>query len=143
MRTLTPMNNVFDRMVTLSRAMDDALGLANGSEATLSWIPALDTAETEHGYEVSIDLPGVKPEAVDVLFDRNTLTVRGTREVPSEKDTTRVYIRERVHGAFERQLRFPQHVEGDKIAANFSSGVLTIQVPKAESAKPRKIAVKA
>lgn len=139
MRTISPLTNVFDRMVTLSRAMDDAVG-ANGHEPT--WAPSLDASETEHGWIVEVDLPGVAPESVDVVFDRNALTVRGTRQrVESEK--ARAGIRERAVGTFERTLRFPQHVDSEKIGAEFRHGVLTITIPKAESAKPRKIAVSA
>jgi HSP20 family protein len=137
MRTISPLTNVFDRMVTLSRAMDDVVG-ANGNEST--WAPALDAGETEHGWVVDIDLPGVAPESVDVVFDRNALTVRGTRQ-RADTEKSRPGIRERAMGAFERTLRFPQHVDSEKISAEFRHGVLTITVPKAESARPRKIAV--
>ncbi|MBK8247302.1 MAG: Hsp20/alpha crystallin family protein [Gemmatimonadetes bacterium] len=139
MRTISPLSNVFDRMVTLSRAMDDAVGSTNGDP---TWAPSLDASETEHGWVVDIDLPGVAPESVDVVFDRNALTVRGTRQrVDGEK--SRAGIRERAMGAFERTLRFPQHVDSEKISAEFRHGVLTITVPKAESARPRKISVQA
>lgn len=139
MRTASPLTNVIDRMVTFSRAMDDAVGQpANGGDAT--WAPALDATETEHGWNVTVDLPGVGSESVDVTFDRNTLTVRGSRQ-RVEAEGTRAGIRERAMGTFERSLRFPQHVDSEKISAGFKDGVLTITVPKAESAKPRKIVV--
>ncbi len=139
MRTMSPLTNVIDRMVTLSRAMDDAVGTSTPGAAP-TWAPALDATETEHGWTVTLDLPGVTPEAVDITFDRNTLTVRGTRQVV-DADGARPGIRERASGAFERSLRFPQHVDSEKISAGFAQGVLTITVPKAESAKPRKIVV--
>lgn len=139
MRTISPLTNVFDRMVTLSRAMDDAVGTGTGDP---TWAPSLDASETEHGWVVDIDMPGVAPESVDVVFDRNALTVRGTRQ-RVEGDKTRAGIRERAMGAFERTLRFPQHVDSEKISAEFRHGVLTITVPKAESARPRKISVQA
>jgi HSP20 family protein len=140
MRTVSPLSNVFDRMVTLSRAMDDAIGQPNNGE--VNWTPVLDASETEHGWVVEVDLPGIAPESVDLTFDRNALTIRGARQrVESEK--SRAGIRERAMGTFERTLRFPQHVDSDKIGAEFRHGVLTITVPKAESARPRKIAVSA
>ncbi len=139
MRTVSPLTNVFDRMVTLSRAMDDVIGTpTNGSVPT--WAPSLDATETEQGWVVTVDLPGIAPESVDVTFDRNTLTVRGSRE-RVESENTRAGIRERAMGTFERSLRFPQHVDGEKISAAFEHGVLTITLPKAESAKPRKISI--
>ena len=140
MVTVTPLNSMLDRVVTLSRAMDQAF--ANGVSQTATWVPALDAVETEHAYVVSIDLPGLAQEHVDIEFDRNTLTVRGNREQQlSNKEGTRVFFDERAWGAFERSLRFPQYVEADRISAEFANGVLTITVPKSEAAKPRKILI--
>lgn len=140
MRTVAPFNSVLDRMATLSRAMDEALNVqtANGQV----WVPAVDAHETDQAYVVTIDLPGVRNETIDINFERNTLTVRGTRdrEQTEEKDT-RVFFREREWGAFERSLRFPHYVDGEKITANFSNGVLTVTVPKSDSARPRKISI--
>lgn len=141
MRTATPLNSVFDRMVTLSRAMDDAFNAPANGHGVTSWSPALDTAETEAAYLVSVDLPGVTAGQVDVHFERNTLTIRGTRVAQNSDSEPRPFIRERVFGSFARSLRFPQHVEGDKISAAFANGVLTVTVPKSESAKPRKVEI--
>ena len=128
MRTMSPFNNVIDRMVTLSRAMDDVIGApANGGLPTNgsvpTWAPSLDATETEQGWVVTVDLPGIAPTTVDVTSDRNTLTVRGSRE-RVESENARAGIRERAMGTFERSLRFPQHVDGEKISAGFEHGVL-------------------
>jgi HSP20 family protein len=148
MVTLSPLNSVFDRMATLSRAMDGAFGAP--VENTLSgtrntyWVPALDAWETEHAFVVQLDLPGVSPEKVEISFERNTLSVHGSRGPtvqPSENGEMKIYFSERAAGTFTRSLRFPQYVEGDKITANFADGVLTITLPKAEAAKARKIAI--
>jgi HSP20 family protein len=149
MVTMTPLNTMLDRMVTLSRAMDQAF--VNGSADTLgktatqpAWIPELDAWETEGEYVVTLDLPGVRAEQVEISFERNTLTVRGEREraiSAPEKGELRVFFAEREWGSFVRSLRFPQHVAGDNIVANFDQGVLTIRVPKTEAAKPRKIEI--
>lgn len=148
MVTLSPLNSVIDRMVTLSRAVDGAFGTPTGN--TLSgtqntyWVPALDAWETEHAFVVQLDLPGVSPEKVDITFERNTLSVHGTRGATiktPEKGETKIYFSERAAGTFTRTLRFPQYVEGDKIGADFSDGVLTITLPKAEAAKARKITI--
>lgn len=141
MRTVPPLNHVLDRMVTLSRAMDDAFNAPANGHSVTSWSPALDTAETEQAYIVSVDLPGVKAGDVDVHFERNTLTIKGTRGAQTSDSEPRPFIRERVFGSFARSLRFPQHVEGDRISAAFSNGVLTVTVPKSESTKPRKVEI--
>ena len=144
MVTVTPFNIVLDRMATLSRAMDQAFSPAGNTPVdTPSWAPPVDATETGQAYVVSLDLPGVTADKVDLNFERNTLTVRGERPSPAaSSDTARVFFAERAWGTFERSLRFPQHVEGDKISATFADGVLTVTVPKSESAKPRKIEVK-
>jgi len=144
MVTVTPLNSVFDRMVSLSRAMDQAFSPAGAAApAARTWTPAIDALENEDGYVITIDLPGVAPEAVDLSFERNTLVVRGERPAPvAPTEAARVFFSEREWGTFERALRFPQHVEGDRISAAFTHGVLTVTVPKSESAKPRKIEVR-
>lgn len=143
---LTPLDTVLDRMVTLSRAMDQVLSL-NGSELGAQvWMPRMDAWETDSAFVVQLDLPGVAPEAVEVSFERNTLTIRGKRPetIPApDKDGLRVYANERPCGEFVRTIRFPQYVVGDGIQAQFANGVLTVTVPKADAAKPRKIAVMA
>lgn len=141
MLTVSPLNGVLSRMATINRAMEEsALGSAQ------YWTPNMDAWETEHAFVVQLDLPGLTREQVEVNFDRNTLTVRGTREatIPEvENGEIRVFFAERSPGAFSRSLRFPQYVEASKIEAAFSNGVLTVTVPKAETAKPRKIEIAA
>lgn len=140
---------VFDRMLTLSRALDQAL--ANDQtwpEGTRQgfWLPNVDTYETRGSFVIEADLPGVHPENVDISFEQGSLTLKGTRAptlaVPEEGEF-RVYVAERPHGAFARSIRLPEYVDGERIEANFHNGVLTINVPKAPNAVPRKITVKA
>lgn len=148
MITVTPLNGVLSRMATLSRAMDDVVGRADEfpGDTGQYWTPAMDAWETEQAFVVQLDLPGLNPDQVDVTFDRNTLTIRGTRPatIPSvEKGDLRVFFTERAQGGFSRTLRFPQYVEANRIDASFANGVLTVTVPKAETAKARKIAIAA
>lgn len=141
MLTVSPLNGVLSRMATINRAMEES-ALGSGQY----WTPNMDAWETEHAFVVQLDLPGLTREQVEVNFDRNTLTVRGTREatIPEvENGEIRVFFAERSPGAFSRSLRFPQYVEASKIEAAFSNGVLTVTVPKAETAKPRKIEIAA
>lgn len=138
-----PLNGVFSRMASMNRVMDDVIGRVEESNGNY-WIPAMDAWETEHAFQVQLDLPGVTPEQVDVSFDKNELTVRGTRSDTRPTDNEgekRVFFTERVVGEFTRTLRFPQYVEAAKIEARFENGVLTVTVPKSEAAKPRKIQV--
>jgi HSP20 family protein len=130
-----------DRMLTLNRAFDQAF---NGTLGSRVWVPAMDVAERGDAYLVQAELPGVSPDQVDVSFEQNVLTIRGTKpasfEVANEGEL-RVFAAERVHGTFERAVRLPEFVNADRISASFANGLLTITVPKAEAAQPRKIAI--
>jgi HSP20 family protein len=130
-----------DRMMTLNRAFDQAF---NGTAGNRVWVPAMDVAERGDAYLVQAELPGVTPDQVDVSFEQNVLTIRGTK--PASFDVTnegelRVFVSERVQGTFERSVRLPEYVNADRISADFTDGLLTIVVPKAETAKPRKITI--
>jgi HSP20 family protein len=96
---------------------------------------------------VDADLPGVHQENVDIQFDRNTLTISGTRAatLPSKEKAAqlRAFGAERLSGAFSRSIRLPEHVDAEKISATFSDGVLKVTVPKSSQAVPRKIAISA
>ena len=146
--TNIPLNSVFDRMLTLSRAMDDAAGATrSGGGATQPlWLPAIDLYETEHAFVIDADLPGMRADQLELHFEQNTLTLKGTREsaLPDGADakTTRIFSLERPTGSFTRSIRLPEYVDGERIDADFADGVLRIRVPKASSALPRKIAVK-
>jgi HSP20 family protein len=129
-------------MLTLNRAFDQAF---NGTFGSRVWVPAMDVAERGDAYIVQAELPGVTPDQVDVTFEQNVLTIRGTKPASfdlSNDSELRVFAAERVHGAFERSVRLPEFVNADRIAASFANGLLTITVPKAEAAQPRKIDVK-
>ena len=130
-----------DRMLTLNRAFDEAFG---GSPGSRVWVPAMDVAERGDAYVVHAELPGVSAEQVEVSFEQNILTIRGTKPASfdvSNDGEMRVFAAERVHGSFERSVRLPEFVDADRIAAKFDNGVLTVTVPKAEAAKPRKIEI--
>ena len=150
MMTTSP-RSVFDRMLTLSRAMDQAFGPDRGlgpvwesAPTAQLWLPPLDTYETERAFVVQADLPGVRLEDVEVTFEQNTLTIKGTRpptlQAP-ENGELRVYTAERLTGGFARSVRLPEYVDGERIEATHENGVLTVTVPKAPSALPRKIAI--
>jgi len=145
MMTLRPISPTLDRMFSLDRELDRVFGnaLTNGSRV---WHPATDVIEQANGYLVNLELPGVQPDAVEVVFEQNTLTVRGTKAPtvqPTEDAELRIYTAERVSGAFERSFRLPEHVDGNAIQATFQNGVLSISIPKKPASQPRKIAINA
>jgi HSP20 family protein len=140
LNTRSPLGSSIDRMLTLNRALDQAFGGAGGNRV---WVPAMDVAERRDAYIVHAELPGVSPDQVDVSFEQNVLTIRGSK--PSSFNTSegelRLFAAERVHGGFERAVRLPEFVDADRIEATFSNGLLTVTVPKAKAAQLRKITI--
>lgn len=108
-----------------------------------AWVPPLDIFETEERFVVTMELPGIEPDSVDLSVEDSTLTVRGERGFYEDVPEDAFHRVERRFGAFARSLTLPQTADAERIEASFERGVLTIQVPKAEQAKPRKITVKA
>ena len=131
----------FNRMLAFDRELDRLVNW-NGKRF---FVPTVDVIERADAYVISAELPGVEPADVEISFEANTLTLRGTKQPalkPQENEELRVYTAERLSGSFERAVRLPEYVEGDKIDATFAHGVLTIVVPKAQAARARKIEVK-
>jgi HSP20 family protein len=135
--------STLDRMVTLNRALDQALTSAWTGDNRL-WVPAVDVVEKKDAYLLYAELPGVDASQVDMSFEQSVLTIRGTKrtnlEAASEGEM-RVYAAERANGNFERSIRLPEFVDGDRITADLSNGVLTVTVPKAPMAQPRRIEI--
>jgi HSP20 family protein len=144
MMTVRPLSPALDRMFSLNRELDRAFGSALTNGTGRVWHPATDVIERATEYLIALELPGVQPDAVEVIFEQNTLTVRGTKAPtvqPTEDAELRIYSAERVSGAFERSFRLPEHVDGNAIQATFQNGVLSISVPKKPASQPRKIAI--
>ena len=142
MLTTRPLGSSFDRMLTLNRVFDHALTASGGTRV---WVPAMDVAERADAYLVHLELPGVNPETVEITFEQNVLTIRGTKPSAIDPQTdgeTRIFAAERVHGGFERSVRVPEFVDPDRIDAQFANGLLTITVPKAQAARARKISIR-
>lgn len=146
MLTTRSLNSTIDRMMSLNRALDQAFnGSWNGDAASRVWVPALDVVEKRDAYVVMAELPGVNQSRVDVSFEQNVLTIRGEKQSPfdpANDGEVRVYASERVTGTFERAIRLPAFVDSEKISAELRDGVLTVTVPKASAAQPRKIEIK-
>jgi len=92
-------------------------------------------------YVVHFDLPGIDPEAIDLDVERNVLTVKAERRPVERGDGVEMQVAERPLGVFSRQLFLGDALDAERIAAQYEQGVLTIRIPVAEKAKPRKIAI--
>jgi HSP20 family protein len=109
---------------------------------TSSWVPACDVFEDKDAVKIVAELPGVSPEDVKISLENNLLTIRGEKRQHAEEQTERVHRYERTYGTFERAFSLPTTVDPEKIQANYSNGILTVTIPKAERARPREIPVK-
>lgn len=114
-------------------------GLGQGRDTV--WNPSVDILETEDGYELKAEVPGLKKEDIQVSLEDGLLTIRGEKKQESETRKRNYHFVERVFGKFERSFRLPENVKGDAIQAKYDSGVLSIVIPKSEAAKPKQIEV--
>lgn len=133
----------FREMVPLFQAMDrlfDNSFVRPASMLADASVP-VDVEETDSAYVLTASLPGWRPEDVNVTFQNGTVTIEGQhREENGDKE--RVYhLRERRISSFRRTISFPQMVDADRADASYEHGILTLTLPKAESAKPRRIQI--
>ena len=112
---------------------------ANGTTSRPAVMP-MDAYRSGNDYVVRFDLPGVSTESIDLDVERNVLTVRAERGADYDDDAE-VQVSERPRGVFSRQLFLGDTLDADNIAAHYDAGVLTLRIPVAEQAKPRKIAI--
>ncbi|MET7795567.1 Hsp20/alpha crystallin family protein [Streptomyces decoyicus] len=102
---------------------------------------AMDAYREGDEYVVAFDLPGVSPEAIDIDVERNMLTVKAERRPAAKADDVQMDLSERPLGVFSRQIVLADTLDTERIAADYDAGVLTLRIPIAERAKPRKIAI--
>jgi HSP20 family protein len=158
----------FSEMMTLRRAMDE---LFSQSFVNPQWrggpqgaSTPMDVCETDHGYEVNVGLPGVKPEDIDITVTQNTLSVRGQYSYQNDHQDQHQnqqgqqnqqvqqgqnaqhqnwLMREMETGSFERTITFPKPIDADKIQTKYENGILTLTVPISEASRPKRITVNA
>ncbi|RKU25169.1 heat-shock protein [Candidatus Poribacteria bacterium] len=104
------------------------------------WMPTTDISESDYGYEVRAELPGVSKDDVSISVKDNLLTITGEKHQDSE-ETRNYHRKETRFGSFERVFYLPPKVEPDNINAEFRDGVLTLSIPKPEEVKPREIQI--
>ncbi|WP_433273911.1 Hsp20/alpha crystallin family protein [Actinosynnema sp. CS-041913] len=123
----------------LDRLTQQFFGVANGTAARPATMP-MDAYRNGEEFVVQFDLPGVPADSIDLDVERNVLTVRAERPSAGEGE---YQVAERPRGVFSRQLFLGDALDTDQIRASYESGVLTLRIPVAERAKPRKIAISA
>jgi HSP20 family protein len=132
-------------MMTLRNAVNrlfDASMTPLDSTRPLAWGLPLDVIENEDAYLVKANLPGIQPDDIEITFTDNVLTIKGEMKSEDEVKEARYHMRERRYGAFSRSITLGDRVNGEKIQASYDSGVLTLSLPKAEEARPKRIEIK-
>jgi HSP20 family protein len=140
----TPMRDVSSLHDEVERMFRQAFGPRAGeASAAGAFSPALDVEETEEAFTLHVELPGVVASDVDVSLEENVLTIAGERNFYDERTADGFRRIERHFGRFHRAVRLPDRVDPDAVRASYRDGLLTITVPKAEEAKPRRIEIQA
>jgi HSP20 family protein len=115
-----------------------------GTEPFVSRVyPALNLSDDGNNFYVRAELPGVKADSLDISVVEGQLLLRGERKIEPEEERAGYHRREREAGFFRRTIALPTRVDPGKVSASMKNGVLTVMLPRAEEAKPRKISVKA
>ena len=135
-RARAQMDSLFAHALGLHGQWQNATGAS-----TPAWAPALDIAERKDAYLVTVELPGVKLDDLEITLEDGLLTIHGERQFTSESSEEQYHRVERSSGAFRRSITLPAHVMADEVNASMEDGVLRILVPKAEEAKPMSIQV--
>lgn len=137
-RRWDPLQDLFQVGSEVNRLLGTAESAMKGN-----WSPAADILETPDKFQIIVELPGIDVGDVDITVENDVLTLRGEREF-AEPQNQQTYRRiERLYGPFARRIALPPKCDTTKIDASMRSGLLTIEVPKMEQAKPQRIEVRA
>ncbi len=145
----TEMDRLFDRfasgwgMPSFRRMLDVEPSFRYESSFSMP-SPAMDITEDDTSYKLAAELPGMSEKDIEVVVSSGTLTLKGEKKQEKEQKEKNFYLSERSYGSFQRSFYIPEGVDPDKIAADFSKGVLTITMPKTAKAveQQKKIEVK-
>ncbi|MFE0801357.1 Hsp20/alpha crystallin family protein [Streptomyces sp. NPDC058812] len=122
------------------RLTQQLFGSTSGTWSRPSAMP-MDAYREGDAYVIALDLPGVDPDAIDIDVERNMLTVKAERRPVTKSDDIQMELSERPLGVFSRQVVLADSLDTEHISADYDAGVLTLRVPIAERAKPRKISI--
>jgi HSP20 family protein len=131
---------VFGLRREIDRLFEDTFG---GDSRRTGWVPAVDIREDDKELALEVELPGIKPSDVEVTAENGVLTIRGEKRGTSTEGTEgRYHVIERSYGSFTRSFQLPTGVDEQRIEADFADGLLTVRIPKAALAQPRRIEIR-
>ena len=135
--------SVWDELFNMRNDFDRMLGRSETQVGT-GWCPVVDVHESKDELVLQAELPGLGSEDVELSVENGVLTISGEKKQSREEgeEGSEYHLVERRYGRFERRFSLPRSVDPEKVKAEFANGVLTITLPKAEAAKPRRIEIK-
>lgn len=127
----------------INELFEDALGRTRAQQSAAAgvWYPPVDILESKDSYLIRAELPGMRNEDLKTEVNEGILTLSGEKKLEDPADGVEYHRVERVTGKFSRSFHVPQTVNPDSIKATYKDGILEVQVPKADEAKPRQIAI--
>jgi HSP20 family protein len=139
-----PLRDVFSLQEEINRMFDELVGRppVERREERQTWTPAVDVYETKDAMVVEIEAPGIDKKDLHLSIQDNVLTVKGERRWQQEKKEHNYHRMERVYGSFQRSFTLPVTVDANRVKATYKDGILTVNLPKVEEARPKEIAVK-
>jgi HSP20 family protein len=133
----------FDRLASFRNEVNRLFDFSWPSDTGLrsGWSPALDVSDDKDTLVVKVELPGLKKEDINLSLHDGVLTISGERKHEGQKKEGGTFRSERYFGKFHRSVTLPTPVDSTKVNASYKDGILTVELSKAEEAKPKQIAV--
>ncbi|MDH3567689.1 MAG: Hsp20/alpha crystallin family protein [Desulfobacteraceae bacterium] len=134
-----------DELDRLRRRMNELYGAVSGDAISMpaaGVFPLTNVTEDSNNYYVRAELPGMKPDELNIQVTSDGISISGERKIPEEGNGVRYHRREREAGKFSRSINLPSEIDVNAVDASLDNGILTITIQKAEVAKPRQITVK-
>jgi HSP20 family protein len=135
-----PVSNELDEFPSL-RLFQDTVSRLFSEPASRPWTPAVDIFETENALVVKADLPDIDPKNVEIQLENGTLLLKGERKFEQQNNEKAHHRIERSYGAFVRAFSLPNTIDPENVKADYNAGVLTVTLPKKETAKPRTVKI--
>jgi HSP20 family protein len=131
---------VFGLRREIDRLFDDTFGRGEGMS---TWSPAVDVRETDNEMRLDVEVPGMKPDDIEVTAENGVLTISGEKKSERKEgdEKSRYHVVERSYGSFSRSFQLPKGLDESKIEADCDSGILSIHIPKAALPQPKKIQI--
>ncbi len=131
---------VFGLRREIDRLFEDTFGRGDGAS---TWSPAVDIREGDNELSLELELPGIRPEEVEITADNGVLTIRGEKRSERKEgdESSRYHMVERSYGSFMRSFQLPQGLDESKIQADYNDGILSVRIPKTALPQPRKIQI--